>query len=418
MSAPGARILRGFAALRPSVDKPHLVATRSYLTYSDYELRDKLERNPYSYLHVIHPAGMEGDDWSAPQERFAAIRCALDEFVANGWLARDERKSLYVYRQIDGDHMCTGVVGIADISAAQRGDIKVHELTLRAREELFAGYLESVGINAEPALLAYRDDSASRAALATVVAGQAAADFTTTDRIRHTIWPVEIADEPALLNAIGGWEALYIADGHHRLASSRLVAERHPDQHDCHGFLAYCVPHTELLMRGFHRVVCAEDLPSVDTVLTAVRSLSVGVQALGELEERAVRSARQVDWYCGSSSASASGVLRLSIPGTMPIPAWLDQHLLAPLIGITEPRDDKRLSYLGGDASEAEVAAVGDRENCWLFALEAMTFDELSEVADQGGMLPPKSTWIAPKLRSGLILFDFGAKCDWPKTKN
>ena len=396
--------MRGFAALRPASDKPHLVTTRSYLSYSDYELRDKLEHNPYSYLHVIHPAGMEGDDWSRPAERFAAVRSALDEFVERGWLERDQRASLYVYRQRSDGHDCTGIVGIADVEAAERGDIKVHELTLRAREEMFAGYLESVGVNAEPALLAYRDDAATQSAIKSVVSGRPVADFTTTDRVRHTLWIADSDCQKKLLQAIGGWGSLYVADGHHRLASSRLLAERKPEATSSHGFMAYCVPHTDLLMRGFHRVVCSDQLPSVEATLDALTPLGVTWedQAKAATSGSVARGSRQVDWHCGTDQR----VMRLTIPGDLPIPAWLDENFLAPLLGITEPRDDKRLGYIGGDASTAEIAAEAAMPHRWVFELEAMDFDELAAVADRGGVLPPKSTWIAPKLRSGLIIFD------------
>ena len=409
-------VLRPFAALRPAADKPHLVATRSYLSYSDYELRDKLEHNPYSYLHVIHPAGMKDDEWSEPTAKFSAVRSALEDFVARGWLVADEAPHLYVYRQAFDGHVCTGVVGIAgvdvDRAGAKPGGIRVHESTLRAREELFATYLTHVGVNAEPALLAFHSNADTTSALATVTAGRPCSDFSTVDGVRHTLWTPNPAEESTLLTAIGGWGDLYVADGHHRLASSKLVAERNPKAVHAHGFMAYCVPHTDLVVKGFHRVVKSEDLPDVNVLISRIEQLGVKVcditDEAGEVQaDCGPRKAREMDWYAGLDTSGRPRILRLSIPGEDPVPSWLNNHFLAPLVGIVEPRDDNRLSYLGGDASPAEIRKAAAAADTWVFALEAMTFDDLARVADRDGVLPPKSTWIAPKLRSGLLLFDF-----------
>ena len=143
-------LLQPFQGVLPSRDKAHLVATRSYLSYSDYELQDKLARNPYSYLHVIHPDG----DLDSSKD-LQAVRKAYTGFLERGWLERDERQNYYVLSQSGPMGTCTGVVGLIPTSEAQAGRIKVHEATLANRENLFARYLSEVGLNAEPTLLAH-----------------------------------------------------------------------------------------------------------------------------------------------------------------------------------------------------------------------------------------------------------------------
>jgi uncharacterized protein (DUF1015 family) len=392
-------LLTPFEGVLPSRDKAHLVATRSYLSYSDYELKDKLARNPYSYLHVIHPDG----DLDSSKD-LASVRGAYEAFLKRGWLERDGDKNYYVQRQTGPMGTCTGVVGLVPTAEAKAGRIKVHEATLANREALFAQYLSEVGLNAEPTLLAHPFNANVDAAIRTVTDQPADFDFTTADGIRHTLWRPTHTALALLEAAFETVEHAYIADGHHRVASSMRMAEAHPDQKEAHAFMALLVSEDELMFRGFHRTVQLEDHQKCARVL----------QQLGQLDGAL--------WQPGNHRTEATEgciLLRGAIVGSLHIeqalrsqgntPAeWLQKEVLNPLFDIAEPRTDHRLKYLAGDLAQEELEATTSDESRLAFIMPPLTFAGLQKVADDGRHLPPKSTWIAPKLRSGMTLFDFG----------
>ena len=174
-------LIRPFNGVLPPRDKAHLVATRSYLTYTDDELQDKLSRNPFSYMHVIHPHGVQ----SPHGADMAPVRKAFECFVDRGWLVRDTAPHFYLMQQESGHGVVTGIVALVDTGAAAKGQVKAHEATLAARETLFARYLEQVGLNAEPTLLAHDPLPELTEACARRMTGRPDLDFTTTDRVRH-----------------------------------------------------------------------------------------------------------------------------------------------------------------------------------------------------------------------------------------
>ena len=400
MSTKPASLLLPFAGVLPPPDKAHLVATRSYLTYSDYELQDKLSRNPFSYLHVIHPDGnARGEDGMRP------IRAAYASFLEKGWLVQDAEATCYVLRQEGPLGSSTGIIGLVPTAAAVAGQVKVHESTLSDRESLFASYLAEVGLNAEPTLLAHAPHAAVDKAVGAVCERSADYDFTTADGVRHTLWRADAGERDAMLFAFAGIDAVYIADGHHRVASSMRMAESHPERAESHAFMALLVPGNQLIFRGFHRVI--RDLPP-DFDGTQLKATFADLEGATWVETGD-------EWTPGAGRIALRGALNgvLDIRAAMAASGltsaeWLQQRVLAPLFGIHEPRTDVRLGYLAGDMDEHALAQATGGSDQLAFIMPPMTFEGLKAVADDGRFMPPKSTWIAPKLRSGLTLFDFG----------
>ncbi len=385
-------LLKPFCGVLPPADKAHLVATRSYVTYSDYELKDKLARNPFSYLHVIHPSGEQTPHGVDMQP----IREAYEAFVDRGWLQRDEQAAYYALRQESPLGTVTGLVGLVPVQAVREDRLKVHESTLSDREVLFANYLAQVGLNAEPALLGHAPSPDITALTTSATAGRPDMDFTTADGVRHSLWRVVGEIARSLESSLAQLDAVYIADGHHRVASSLRMADAHPDHKEAQHFMALLVPGDQLVFRGYHRIV------------------NLRRHALAPDRVKSVfDSMKGVRWIEGEETAAHGIQLRGALSGTLVVdaavagvtlPEWLQHSVLGPVFGILEPRTDKRLRCV----TEDQLKSWTEKEGDLAFVMPPLDFEGLKSVADGGRHMPPKSTWIAPKLRSGLALFDFG----------
>jgi uncharacterized protein (DUF1015 family) len=401
-----------FRILVPSKDKPHLVASRSYVSYGKAELQDKLDRNPYSYLHIINPAGTGKAPFKRGSEAFyGLVRERFESFVAKGWLTADDEPSFAIYRQASEHHTCTGVVGILSVDGIRQGRLKLHEQTLEKREKLFAKYLDTVGCHAEPVLCMYPDGDAQGKDTAAWLDSWTAAhlpdlDFSTTDRIHHTVWLIrasKASDFEPLLNAI---PAMYLADGHHRIASSLRLAEKHPDAPSKQHVLAYAVPASQLAIRPYHRVLRHPgwDVARWEEAFDSLKDY-LSWQRIAE-DAPAPRAVGCIHVHAPGQSWALAWNEELRIAGTVDAEV-LQTHVFKPLFGIEDARNDARLSYapdtLDPAALKAKYATPSDQV---LFELPAVTPEQLMHTADRGGFLPPKSTWIEPKLRSGLFIHE------------
>ena len=255
-------LMMPLAAVTPPRHMAHLVASRSYLSYSTSELQDKLRHNPYSYIQVINPDAR--GDLQVPRgtpEFFEEVRRGYEEFKEQGWLVEAIQPEWYVYRQTTEAQSWTGVVCNLDLSQCANGSLKTHEKTLASRETLFETFLEKVGFHAEPILCVRPDDaplaSEADALVADIMTGTSHTDFMTADGIRHEIWRIP-ADGPMGKRMAQTWGAhptLYLADGHHRLASSLRLARARPDLEGSGHILAFVVPERNLSILGYHKEI-------------------------------------------------------------------------------------------------------------------------------------------------------------------
>ena len=397
--------VRPFRAWRPAAHTAHLVGSRSFLDYSPDQLREKLAGNPYSFLHIVFA---DHDRQGLTRaEHFDGVRRKFTEFTANGILQREERPAFYLYEQSSAAFTSRGIIGVVDVADYREGRIKIHEQTLAAREELFSEYLDHTGINAEPVLLAVPDAPGLETALDGITLRPTLYDFCTTDQVRHRFWKV---DDPQELKALSGqferMAAMYIADGHHRCASSARLAESShaaPDAPKA-GFLAFMVPERQLHIYNYDRTVKGLNGLTVPAFLDALRqvgALSTLADGPGEPEAGTVQIHVQGGWYA------------LSLPkpsGTAPVDALdaavLNEAVLCPVLGITDLRTDPRIRFVPGTHGTAELEqTVLSGKADVAFHLRSVTFNELRNVADSRGCMPPKTTWIEPKLRSGLTIY-------------
>ncbi len=397
--------LRPFRAWRAAPDKAHLVGSRSYVSYTPEQLSEKLAGNPYTFLHVVHP----DTQGSAPEpadrrERFRRTRHAFKAFCDEGILVRDAEPCIYVYEQTGRGNTTRGIITGVSVEAYRDGRIKVHEQTLTAREQLFVDYLQHTGVNAEPVLLATPDGTAWEALLDPITNRRPDHDFSTTDRVRHRLWAcTDVKLREDLQRRFADIPALYIADGHHRMASSAGLADREQatDVDPKAWCLAYIVPRQQLYIYNFDRVVRGLNGHSVGSfheALAQVGELRPVAAPWAGPGSVAVYLAGQ--WYTlALPPAEGAAADRLDA-------ARLNTAVLAPVLGIHDLRTDPRVHFVPGTSGTHELQRqVDNGEADVAFHLHPVQFTELQAVADSGGIMPPKSTYIEPKLRSGFTVY-------------
>ena len=397
--------LRPFRAWRPAPEVAHRVGSRSYVSYSEEELAQRLAENPHSFLHVLRP-----DDASTARltraERFHRVRLAFKDFCDARVMLREEAPALYLYEQSSRGNTSRGIVCGVSAQAYRDGRIKVHEQTLIAREQLFAEYLHSTGMNAEPVLLATPEGSAWEALLDPLLNQWPACAFRTRDQVSHRLWPItDRALLEKLQRTFAGIPALYIADGHHRLASSARLAEQRGLTDVDPGFwcLAYIVPRKDLFIFNFDRAVTTLGGMSEERFLESLSRIGTLLPSAGAVAAPGIIGVRTTGgWHTLNlprTDASRPTCDRLDA-------ARLSELVLGPVLGINDLRTDQRARFVPGTMGTAELdRMVSSGEAEAAFHLHPVSFEQLKAVADEGGTMPPKSTYIEPKLRSGMLVY-------------
>jgi uncharacterized protein (DUF1015 family) len=402
-------ILRPFRALRPSPENAARVAAPPYDVVDTREARALAAGNPDSYLHVSRPEIdlPEGTDEHADAV-YAQGAKNLAAFVARGVLRQDPAPRLYVYAQRMGAHRQTGIVCCASVDEYERDAIKKHEKTRQDKEDDRTRHIDELGAHDEPVFLTYR---AARAIDAEVEAVKRAApeyDLTTKDGVHHQLW-VAPAEAGARLEALfREVPALYVADGHHRSAAAARVHRARagrPGEHDA--FLAVVFPHDQMQILAYNRLVRDRGGRSPEALLDALRAV-MDVEPAPRPEPEAPLS---FGVYAASRWWRAR-VRRGTFDAADPV-ASLDcsiaqDQILGPIFGIEDPRRDRAVDFVGGIRGAGELERRVKEEG-WSMALHLFPtrIEQLLAVSDAGLLMPPKSTWFEPKLRSGLFVHPF-----------
>lgn len=404
--------IRPFRAWRPALDKAHLVGSRSFVSYTDEQLREKLAGNPFSYLHIIH-ADLGNDAQLSRTERFQRVRQRFDQFVGDGWMLQDEKPGIYLYEQSMDGRISRGIIAAVHVGDYRAGKVKVHEHTLQAREELFKEYLDVTGVNAEPVLLAAPDADDLDTLLASTCNERPTYDFSTTDRVRHRLWYMnDDAVQQELVDRFAAMDALYIADGHHRFASSARLAEARGafGEHPKAWCLAFIVPEKHLHIHNFDRAISTlagmeteeflNELATVGTV-TAMEGTPDIVPEPGHVFVCTRHGWYDLELPALPATADATECLDAS---------RLSSAILGPVLHVHDLRTSSQVRFVPGtDGVAALERLVRSGEAAVAFHLRPVSFTELRAVADEGGCMPPKSTYIEPKLRSGITVYPLEA---------
>jgi len=406
-----------FKAVRPTRDKVSLVASRSYQTYTQAEREARLDYNPFSFLHIVNPGYKYAREITGV-ERYTLVKNRYLEFKEDHVFQHDDTASFYIYKIVDREHQVfNGIVAAASAEDYENNVIRKHENTIEYREVIFKEYLKTVGFNAEPVLLTYPDNNVISTIIKDTQKERAEFEFTTTFRDTHYLWKLE--DKVLLDTIVKEFEnipTIYIADGHHRSASSYLLYKdekannpNHKGDESYNFFMTYLLPESDLRIHEFNRMV--KDLNG----LTKEEFL-IKLDTIFRIENRGImpyKPSKKHHFSMYLDGEFYSLYLRKTLYNFETSLDALDAQILyktilQPILGIQDLRNDNRMSYINGKKDVINVKSSIDNGNFAVgFGMVPVTISEMKQIADDGLKMPPKSTFIEPKLRSGVTIYEF-----------
>lgn len=409
-------VIKPFAALRPAPALAAQTAALPYDVYSREEARCAVAGNPLSFLNIDRP------ETQFPPESDMYADCVYEKAkellharIADGTYIREEKPCYYIYALTMNGRTQTGIVGCSSIDDYVSGVIKKHENTRLEKELDRIRHVDTCSAQTGPIFLACRSIDALRAVTKQETAKEPLFDFTSEDNIRHTVWRImEENTIEELRKALSDLPATYIADGHHRAASAVKVGLRrraenphHTGNEEYNFFLSVLFPDDQLLIMPYNRVV--KDLNGLDkmTFLQAV-SRSFLITPAGSSPVQPERKGcfgmfLEDSWYL----LEAKPEIQSSDPIRGLDVSVLQDHLLTPILGIQDPRTDERIAFIGGIRGLSELERRVRLDMKIAFSMHPTSIGELFAVADAGLLMPPKSTWFEPKLRSGIFIHEF-----------
>ncbi len=408
---PQLAVLRAFRGLRPPRELANKVACLPYDVVTTEEARAYAEGNPQCFFHISRPEiGLPPGTDEHGESVYRLGRENLLKFQDRQWLIQDPAPSLYLYQQRMGEHSQVGVVGVASVADYERDLIKKHERTRPDKEDDRTQHIEILEANDEPVFLTYRARQDIDGLVAKLQQQKVEIDFVSEDGIGHAFWTIPQSQTARFQRMFEEVPALYVADGHHRSAAASRVRKQAQQRGQAPGerdfFLVVVFPHNQMQILGYHRVVKDLHGLSAKQLLEKIALRFEVKQAARAKPERPHQLGMflQGIWYQltakpGSFDESPLGVLDVSI---------LQDNLLGPILGIGDPRTDKRINFVGGIRGTPELEKeVQSGQYPVAFALHPTSLEQVMAIADAGQIMPPKSTWFEPKLRSGLVLHLF-----------
>ena len=402
-----------FKAVRPVRDKVSLVATRSYLSYSQVTLREKLLNNPYTFLHIINPEFSVKSNFLKDVNKYKLARQKYLDFCEDGVFLKDDQSCFYIYQQTTPENTYTGIIVASSVEDYINGSIKVHEHTISKREAKFTDYLETIGFNAEPVLLTYPKLPRVNEIIKKCMQETPEYEFSTTNKVLHRLWLMDKQDDIKELQALFlDLDSVYIADGHHRSASSALYCMRQRNKHKSYNgsepfnyFMSFLIDEEQLRIYDFNRLVKDLNGWSINAYLSKVgESYTIKKISIGRPKYK-----DEIYMYLDGTWYSLIAKKHTFDPNHCVShldSAILLSNILDPILGIKDVKNDQRIDFVDGkqglNALKAEVDS-GDYRIA--FALKPITIEQLKRVADQKEVMPPKTSYIEPKLRSGLTIY-------------
>ena len=407
-------VLRAFKGYRPTKELCSKVAALPYDVMSSAEAREMVKGDPYSFLHVDR-AEIDLDpsvDIYSP-EVYQKAADNLKKMIDDGIYIHDEKPCMYIYRLTMDGRSQTGLVACASIDEYIENKIKKHELTREDKEQDRIRHVDACNANTGPIFLTYRAKDDIDALIAKETAKEPVYDFVSEDGVGHTVWVIDDADTISSLEAaFAKVPSLYIADGHHRNASAVKVGlkRRGEGEYDKNAefnfYLAVAFPDNQLKIMDYNRVVKDLNGRTKEQFLEDIsKDFEVKKSDSGK-PQKALDFGMYLDgeWYMLTAKAgsfdSSDPVLSLDV-------SILQNNLLAPVLGIGDPRTDNRIAFVGGIRGLKELVSLVDSGKMAVaFAMYPTSIEQLMDIADAGKIMPPKSTWFEPKLRSGIFIHE------------
>jgi uncharacterized protein (DUF1015 family) len=400
-------LIRPFAGLRPVPEHAADVVAPPYDVLNSAEARERAKGRPWSFLHISR-AEIDLPEDTDPYDAAVYAKSAenLKKMLDAGVLMREDKDCYYVYRLVMNGHSQTGLVAVASVADYDINRVRKHEYTRPAKEDDRVRQIEALNAQTGPVLLAYKSQPDMDAILEAVTKSEPVVDVTADDGVRHTFWVVD--DDETIRKLTDGFdamEAIYIADGHHRSASASRVARAKGGDGNQNSdyFLSVIYPHNQMNILDYNRVIKDLNGLSKDEFISEIES-SFTVTA----EEAAVKPEGpgefgmyvEGQWYRLKISPALipdDPVLSLDV-------SLLADHLIEPILGISDPRTDSRIDFVGGIRGLGELEKrVDSGEMAVAFSLFPTSMEALMAVADANEVMPPKSTWFEPKLADGLV---------------
>ncbi len=403
--------IKPFKAIRPAADKVARVASHAVERYSATTIQNILQTNPFSFLQVINAGRAHKDNYT---EQLHAIKNKFEEFKNTHIFEQDAEPCFYIYRQIKDGRSHTGIIALASVEEYEKGTIKIHEQTLAEREKKLKEYLTVCDFNAEPVCLTHPYHNDLHLFLAERSKDAPLYNFE-ADSIQHAVW--KVSDSEGLNKIFTIFKTipdLYIADGHHRAASSALLAKAAKENNKSHTgneaynfFMAAFFADTELTIFNFDRMVSTLNSHTHESFFKELEN-NFEIKAFGK-QVCKPSSAKEISLYTEGQwflLKTRDGVNKGADPVNSLDVSVLSNFILGPILNITDLRNDKRITFIPGVKDIEEIQKnVDNGKMKAAFCLYPISFSELKAVADIGKEMPPKSTWIEPKFESGLLIY-------------
>ncbi|MGI6556665.1 MAG: DUF1015 domain-containing protein [Pseudoramibacter sp.] len=405
--------IKAFKAIRPTPDKAADVAALPYDVYNRAEAREAVAGKPDSFLRVDRPeTTMDPDIDLYDPAVYRQAKKNLDRLIDDHILIQDDQKQFYLYELKMGDQVQTGLVACTAVDEYLNGTIKKHELTRSEKEQDRIHHVDSCDANTGPIFLTYRHRDEIDRRVKAIQEKEPVYAFTAEDGIRHRVWCVDDAqDIEGFVKEFNDVPALYIADGHHRAASAVKVAQMRREAHPGYSgdepfnyFLSVIFPDNQLAILDYNRVVKDLNGLTVDAFLNVIAE-KCDVKKVDQAYKPAQKGTFGMflddQWY---ALKIHDDLVNPDDPVKSLDVSLLQEEVLSPILGIGDPRTDDRIDFVGGIRGLGELERRVHTDMTVAFSMYPTSIHELMAIADAGLLMPPKSTWFEPKLRSGLFI--------------
>jgi len=406
--------IKPFHAVHPPSSDASRVASVPYDVINSVEATEIASGNPDSFMHVVRSEVDLPEDCSPYDKKvYAKARENYEKLLQSGSLIKDPDLGIYLYRQCTGDHHQVGIVACCHVDDYNKNLIKKHEKTMQVKEDDRTNHVLGLNANAGPVFLTYRGHDDIDAIVAEEMINRPMFHFVADDGVTHTGWRVENQD--ALLQACSSIDFAYVADGHHRSASAaRAAAEKrianpnHDGSEEYNWFLAVLFPASQLDILAYNRIVLDLNGFTPESLIEALARVGKVTKTVDPIPEAAgtfcIYLGKDYGWYKVVFDPD-------SIDASNPIASLdvdlLQQRVLTPLLGVGDPQSDNKIDFVGGIRGTRALEERVDSGNAAVaFSMYHTTIDQLLDVANAGLIMPPKSTWFEPKLRSGLFVHE------------